>query len=63
MPSRSIDAIILIHHVEAAKIANKTARCWRGDEGFDWIRELKKVGNKFTTRVEKRLRKLETGGR
>lgn len=53
--------IVIAHHQQAGHIARKTLR-QRGipSLGLEGIKELKRVGRKFTTRVERRLRKLET---
>lgn len=53
----SLDQLVIAHHLQAFYIARKTLR-QRPYAGTDGLDELRKVGRKFTTRVEKRLRKL-----
>lgn len=57
----SLIQIVMAHHSQAAHMARKTFRCQPCTSVSSGIEELKRHGNKFTTRVEKRLRKLESG--
>lgn len=62
----SLHQIVIAHHDQARDMASKTFRARRvEDAGFygDSVNEFKKHGRKFTTRVEKRLRKIEMGAR
>lgn len=47
--------IVIAHHTQAAHMASR-----QGDYSVD---NLRRIGNRFTTRVEKRLRRLEAHGR
>lgn len=54
----TLTQIVIMHHLQARAMARKTFRC-KPCTGVESTRELKRIGNKFTTRVEKRLRNLE----
>lgn len=59
----SLAHLIIAHHQQASHMTRHTLRQRAGSAGYpSRLDELRKVGRKFTTRVEKRLRKLETHG-
>lgn len=56
MPSSTLNQLVLAHHQQAYHIAKHTFWC---NPTTKPVTELKKVGKRFTTHVERRLRKLE----
>lgn len=61
----SLYQIVIVHHDQARHMARRTQRqrAWKDHDLYpSCVDELRRVGRKFTTRVEKRLRRLETNG-
>ena len=62
MPSSTLDSLVEAHHLQAGAMARRTFRVMTfSDAQSINVTELKRVGRKFTTKVERRLRKLEMG--
>lgn len=52
----TLNKLVTIHHDQARHIARQT---FAQDPSRNVVQELKRVGSRFTTRVERRLRKME----
>lgn len=60
MPNSTLEQLIMRHHAQARDMVIKTIDADRGLPYQGAVEELKRVGRKFTTRVERRLLKMES---
>lgn len=58
----TLHQLIMAHHEQARHICRRKHSAQRGTgRRVDTVKDLKRVGNRFTTRVEKRLADIERG--